>query len=774
MKKTRFVLLVLLLSAIAVVIGGYRITEKRNRMLAPAKPAPIPGDLHSIANNWSWSQSSKDRPLVEARARDFRQSKDAAKFELLGVELKVFSKAGDTYDWIRSNEAQFDQAAEKLYSEGEVTIVLGLPAGGPPVPGKRYVEIRTSGLTYDNKNNVSSTERPVRFQFENGSGSSIGAVYDANQHYLWLKSRVDVVGAGAQAGMHIRAGELMYYEADQKIELKPWSSLQRGGQGVEAASSTVYLDKGNLKKIEAQNGKGWDLSPGRETRFSGAALEVNFTPEGTVAHATGIGDAQVLSQSASGVIKMNGGRVDLEFTTPPDAGDSELSLAYVRGNGRIESVPAAFQDQPQPESKVLSAEWIKVAMMPGGRDIQMLETLTPGRLDFIPNQPAQWKRILTADRMSAQYVAGNHPEKLHAVGHVQLRSDPPVRQAAGRAGGSQPQPRITWSDDLEALFDTHTGQMRELHQWSNFRYEEGTRKGRAGGARFDVANDRITLDSGARVWDETSVTAADLLVLDQRQDRMHAEGNVASTHQDNIQKGQPRASDSLFSSDHPIHATAQRLDTEQHNQVMHYSGSARLWQEGSSIQAQQISLNREDGTLDARGNVISVLMEDPAPDPSGPTAGQAGKSASPQRLVSISAESLLYTDQDRRAFYTGRALLRREHMLIRAGEIEAFLRPQEKVQQGESRIEHALARGQVEILETATDKHPPRKAVAQQAEYWSGEEKLTLRGGTPTLEQPGRGSTQGAELTYYRDGDRLLVNGRPGMRSKTHQTLKRN
>ena len=53
MKKTRLALLVLLVSAIAVVVGGYYVTQKRNQMLAPAKPAPIPADLHSIANNWS-------------------------------------------------------------------------------------------------------------------------------------------------------------------------------------------------------------------------------------------------------------------------------------------------------------------------------------------------------------------------------------------------------------------------------------------------------------------------------------------------------------------------------------------------------------------------------------------------------------------------------------------------------------------------------------------------------------------------------------------------
>src|ERR1700740_609062 len=119
MKTTRFVLLVLLICAVAAVVGGYIAAERHNLLQAPARPAPIPKDLHSIANNWSWSQSSKDHAVVEAHARDCRQVKDSRRFELGEGELKVFSKAADTYDLIRSKQAEFDQEAERLYSEGE-------------------------------------------------------------------------------------------------------------------------------------------------------------------------------------------------------------------------------------------------------------------------------------------------------------------------------------------------------------------------------------------------------------------------------------------------------------------------------------------------------------------------------------------------------------------------------------------------------------------------------------------------------------------------------
>jgi len=789
MRKTRFALLVLLVSAIAAVVAGYHAAEKRNQRLAPAKPAPLPSDLHSIANNWSWSQSSKDHPVVEAHAQDFRQIKDSPRFELGGVEMKIFSKAGDTYDLVRSKQAEFDQDVERLYSEGEVTIVLGLPADAPPPPGKRYVEIRTSGLTYDNKTGISATDRPVHFTLENGDGDSVGALYDANKRYLWMKKNPVIVGAGAQAGMRIRAGELMYYEADQKVELRPWSKLERGGQGVQAANSVVYLEDGNLKRVEAEHGQGWDISPARAVHFRGDKLEVNFTPQQTVASATGIGSAEVVSQSESGITRITGGRVDLEFRTPAGAAESEVTAAYVRDHGRIESTPPA-QNGIQAETKVLTAEVIQVEMRPGGRDIQKLQTHAPGRLELIPNQPDQWKRTLTAERMTMEYLPGNRPGSLRAAGSVFLRSDPPAaavraaRPAEAPSRATPAPPRLTWSDDLAVSFDPQTGDVRDVRQWNNFRYEEGARRAQAADARFDAASDRVTFENRARIWDEGSTITAARIVLDQQQDRLHAEGDVTSTHQGGISAApqparSPRTgtdSGSLFSPEKPVHATAQQLDSERHNRLLRYRNSARLWQDGNSVEAQEIEVDREKKTLRAHGSVVSVLTEDDQPSESGPSSGQSEKPPSAQppgrRLVRVTSDSLIYTDQDRRAYYVGHVILQRERMLIRAASLEAYLRPQEQVENGESRIDRAVAEGKVEIVETPLEKRMPRKASAEHAEYYSSEEKIILRGGNPVLEQPGRGFTRGSELTYYLDDDRLLVNGRPGARSQTREKMK--
>jgi len=110
---------------------------------------------------------------------------------------------------------------------------------------------------------------------------------------------------------------------------------------------------------------------------------------------------------------------------------------------------------------------------------------------------------------------------------------------------------------------------------------------------------------------------------------------------------------------------------------------------------------------------------------------------------------------------------------VELSQLEAFLRPPGEAPQGQSRLERALAQGRVEVLETGIDARLARRGYAEQAEYLPGQERVTLRGGLPTVEQPARGFTRGAELTYHLGDDRLLVSGQPGARSLTQQRLQR-
>jgi lipopolysaccharide export system protein LptA len=75
----------------------------------------------------------------------------------------------------------------------------------------------------------------------------------------------------------------------------------------------------------------------------------------------------------------------------------------------------------------------------------------------------------------------------------------------------------------------------------------------------------------------------------------------------------------------------------------------------------------------------------------------------------------------------------------------------------QSRLENAFADGHVEIVQTATDR--TRTGKSDHAEYYTGDERIILRGGKPQMLDSKKGYTHGSELTYFVNDDRLLVSG---------------
>src|SRR5437879_12019788 len=97
--------------------------------------------------------------------------------------------------------------------------------------------------------------------------------------------------------------------------------------------------------------------------------------------------------------------VELDFETVHE--DGALKKAVGNGNAASESKPVAAADGRLPETRIVHSQTIEVRMRPGGREIELVQTLAPGRLDLIPNQPVQRQRRLDAEQMTMVYGPGN-------------------------------------------------------------------------------------------------------------------------------------------------------------------------------------------------------------------------------------------------------------------------------------------------------------------------------------------------------------------------------
>lgn len=753
MRRTRRLLLLSIILILSAVAGTYYFRKTLQQGANPPAPPILPLNVNAEGNDWVYTHHDGNRPVVEIRARKMRQVQEPSKFELEGVELRIFDPDGLKYDHVRSAFASFDTAAGELYSEGQVDITLGIPADGKPPKDK--VTIHSSGVRFEAATGKATTDRATSFQFGRGEGESVGASYDPRWHDLRMDSNVTLRWRAADpAGklMVVQAGELVYKEDQSKIYLSPWSRFTRDTLTLEAANSVVTLEDDHIKLVDADRARGSDHYPTRNIDYAASHLVVEFLPKGEVKQVVGEENASISSTSDTTRTKVSSDRIFLNFES--SSGDSILKEALAMGKSVLESQPLPREGAPLAETRVMRSDVIKTQMRPGGQEIEVIETQSPGTIEFLPNQPDQKRRRLEGERIWLHYGPGNRLQAMRAL-NVSTQTDP----LPSKAKDKKPEaPMLTWSQHLLAEFDPATGDMARIEQSGDFRYEEGARKAKAARADLDAGRNMITLRENARVWDDTGATSADQIFMNQKEETVLASGHVSSTRLPDKQE----SANGVLSSSEPFHATAATMTSSENNTNIVYEGGAVLWQGSDRLQAQRIEIRRKQRVLLASGQVVNQIVEEPKKQEG---AGAAAKPGKPTFMV-VKAQELYYDDKDRVANYKGNVVLNRADMEVTAGQLQAFFtKPQgDRGQSGSNaNLERAIADGKVKIVQRRADR--TRTGTGEHGEYYVAEEKVLLLGGTPKLVDSVRGTTQGRELTYFAHDDRLLVDGAEGQRA---------
>lgn len=757
-----------MLVAMAVIVGvvgiTYRAQRRALRSQAPPTPQALPLDLNSSATDWHFTQTDNktNRVIADIRAGDFRQVKDSSRVDLRNVTLKLPSKEGGTYDLVRSAAATYFSDQHRLYSDGEVEITLGVPDAGEPA--HRLISIQSSGVTFDTDTGKAETDRPSRFTFQYGEGNSSGASYDPTARTLLMNKDVEVdwrpPGPHAPP-MKIQAASLTYQEAQSQILLPDWGKMTRAGTIVEGYRSVIHLRDGALQQITSTRAHGTETDPNRKLQYSADNLVMAFNDDAVVEKITAQGNAQMQATSENSATSVAAPWVELGFQARNN--ESLLSRVLTRGGSTVTSRPLPAPGRQMPETDVLRSDSVEIQMRPDGRDIQSLITHSPGRLEFLPNQPAQHHRVLDGSQITVTYGAQNRIDSFRAK-NVKTETDPTEEERKRNRGIA-----VTSSQEMLARFETGSSRLASMEQWGDFQYQEGDRRARAAKATLDSAQNVMLLDTGARVWDASGSTEADGIRLDQRTGDFTAQGHVNSTRLPD-----QKQNNGMLSGDEPIQAQARKMDSTNRNRTIHYEGDARLWQGANRIQADVVDVDREKQRLTADGSVVTDLWEQPKDEhPGGAGSAQPGAAAKVQPtgtakpgppgsgtpgapvLTVVHAAHLVYTDQDRQALYTGGVVLERAALQVKARQLRAYLS-----QAGsDSRLEKAFAEGSVQIVQRAPDRM--RTGSAEHAEYYPGEQKIVLQGGDPQMVDSLKGNTHGRELTYFANDDRLLVNGSP-------------
>lgn len=747
MRSLRWLILlaILLLAGFVGYTYHIRTADQQQHKITPA--AAIPEGVNVQSEEWTFTQTENGREKARMRAKNFRQLKDDGKIELEGVTLEIPHKDDNQYDRIKTQRAEFDQKAEMLYADGEVEIFMDVPEGEEP--SGRLMKIVTSGLSFE-KAGKAHTEREVSFEFDRGYGSSVGAVYDSTIHELHLSKRVRLTWKGAKKDaipMHVESDNAVYKEAESMVYLLPYAKLKRGGLDMTAGGTVVKLKKGGIDVVETQKARGTQEQPGRKVDFAAESLVMNFDEGGQVSKITGDTNARLRSVSRTARTDLTCDKLVMDFE--PGEKESALTKAYAGGKAVLTSVPASTVG----ETRVIKTEVVDLYMRPGGEEIDRAETAAPSSLELIPTRPTQPHRWLNGERFFIQYGKENQIDTFQTT-NASTRTQPPVKP-----GAKKPDPPVlTWSRELVAKFDPKTSQLTKLTQNVDFRYEAGDRKAKSARADLDQTTDTALLTGAARVWDPTGSTNGDTINLNQKTGDFVAEGNVTSTR---LPEKKTKNNTAMLNHDEPTQATARKMTSARNNRFIRYEGNAVAWQGSNRITADRIEIDRDAEVLRASGNVVSQFADRPQDQQKKPKPGT--KEAPPKKQPSttpaapvftvVRAPDLVYTEADRVALYRENAHLVRPGLSVKGRQIRAYLNESSE----ESTLSRAVVDGNVEIVQTSPQR--TRTGLSEHADYYPEEEKTILVGGRPRLLDSVKGRTEGRELVYFANNEKLIVDG---------------
>ncbi len=262
---------------------------------------------------------------------------------------------------------------------------------------------------------------------------------------------------------------------------------------------------------------------------------------------------------------------------------------------------------------------------------------------------------------------------------------------------------------------------------------------------------RLTGDArrSARVATAGSRLSADAIEIDRERQTVQGEGRSRAVFTPDSQK-KVRLSGFVGDPKKPTYAKAERIVLEDGSQKATLSGAACVWQEDSSLFADDITLSDADGTVVAVGKVRAVMAPAPA----------AEGEARPASV--ITAKRLLYRDSDRSARFEGGVAVTRGGWRASGSESTAWL-------DKEGQVESVEVAGDVKM----TDRSTGRSGTAEKALDSPSLGKTVLWGTPARVTDAGGNQVAGAILTIGDRGRSVEITAPEGGKTETiHRTQK--
>ena len=799
---------VLLVVALGIFLGAAHFRNRFNRKDLPKK---LGLNIQEEANGLVVTHEVRGHMLYKIRASKQVQLKqgDKVMLQLHDVMIELYGEDGSRVDRIAGNEFEYDPNTGIASAKGPVEITLTKPTTAPAIAPKATanqalnakqkksslgnaaqtaasgeIHVETSGLVFNRDAGVASTDQKVNFILTQGSGSSVGAKYDSHEGTLVLDHEVNLAVQRGQQPVTIYAHHAVFERDAQTCDLTA-ATMRYGDDESSAEAAKVYFrDDGSAERVDAERGfslvtaSGGRMaaprgtiafdeqnqpqhghlqggvtidseSNGRKVHGTSPTMDMVFASQGELESAHLERGVQIASdeitQSASGPLHTQRSWaspvVDIAFR---NAGKQRVEPASMHGTGGV-LITASRQRGNGPVSpSKMSADDVTgefgpngtLTLLTGHGHTEIAETTANGteqrtRGDVLV---AHLARIDSTNKVQNGPAGGMQIESATVDGSVVLTQQPPAK-----AGTAQPVLRAT-----------------------------------AGHADYDNDGEWLHLTRSPHVNDGALELTADKVNMSQVSGDAFALGNVKATWQGNpdrsgaagnsaVKTGGVSNPPSQFGRQGPTHVIAEQAQLERSG-IAIFKGNARLWQQGNSVVAPLIVLDRTKQTLSAQATsaktpVQVVMVSANATVPGEPKGSKQGGPS----VVRVRGGDLKYSDAERKAVMqagnAGSVVTNTADATITSNAVELILLPpgNHAGKDGSAgQVDHITSTGHVEI--SSGGRHGTGEKLVYSAD--SGNYVLTgTAAAMPRLTDPARGSVTGQALIFNSRDDSVKVEG---------------
>ena len=575
----------------------------------------------------------------------------------------------------------------------------------------------TDEATYSSGEQVVRVPRKIEFSRNRVRGSGVGMTYDQSRDVMWLldQARIQVAPEkGRDPGLALESGAAGLARRDKYMRFERGFTARRGAVTMTAAAAMAYLtdDEERLESLELRGG---------------SRIVMNDAVEG-------------------GLQSMDAKEINLDYA---DDGET-LERAVLAGGGAIRLMGPGGQP-----GRRIAGETIAVDLGPEG-DVTAL--LARDKVEFVvPAAGEVPERVITSVSMQAEGEPGK--------GLTGARFSRDVVFTERR----QDAPRIARSRTLTVVLAA-VGSVDDAQFAGVTEFEDGATRARALDAKYLISQGQLLLTGEVKqqppqVRDQRIAVTATSIALTFEGPKMKATGAVQSVSQPARAEGDAKPATAhvpgLLKDDEPANVTAAALDYDGAAAKAIYTGTARLWQKDTAINADTITVDEKTGNLTASGQVRTSM----------PFEQLDTKTNAMRKVTSIAtAKDLLYEDALRRATYTTNAHVFGPQGDLTAQKVEMYMAPPHSAEEraAGTPVEGGGALERVEGYTDVTLKSDDRTAVGARLTYFAADEKYVMTGPSVSIVEPKEcRKTTGKSLTFWRSTDRLLVDGNEEKRTET-------